>query len=584
MVNTTPVVGQSSTSVAITGLKTGTSYTYTVTAIGDATNYDNSIESTASTGFSTLGLTIPVVGTASSITTSSFTANWTPVTNASSYNVLVFLTSNLVSTTNVSGQASSNISITGLTMGTTYTYKVVAVGDGITYYNSDPSAASAVAKTLATTVSALNPNFSDGTWGTVTVSSPALGAYPVFSANGWDLTHAQVRLNASVGIKGEAHSNVLMMDKTTNSGVILTPVVTSVSEIEIHSVATSGRIFLLQSSVDGGATWQAVGPGNAGTAGSYTNNTVGSTEQIDIIPTGVLNNVQFKITDPSTGAYTFYAIISRTTLTTTTPLATPAGAIAASNSSSTGFTATWQNTVTNATGYKVNIYSNKLKTLVTSATVSNPAALTLNITGLQADSTYIYGVSGLGDNVTYSDGYILMGTSSVITNMAAPVTYPPTNVSLTGSFTANWAAVNNVSSYDVTIYDGTSTQVGSPINVAAGTLSLDVSGLNSNTSYTYTVTAKGDGVSHFNSVPSAPVYVSIYTGTNNLSGNSFITASGKTILSSETGLIQVYNLQGSKMIEAQNVNKLDTNLISGVYMIRFTSQSGQSSLAKLIIK
>ena len=589
LVNNTPVSGQTSTSVAITGLSTGTTYTYTVTAVGDAINYDLSNESSASQSFSTLGLAIPVVGTASAISSNSFTANWTPVANASGYNVLTYLTSNLVSTTNVSGQATSSVSITGLAIGTTYTYKIVAVGDGVIYLNSDPSAASAVAKTLALTVTSLNPNFSDGTWGAVATSSPTLGSYPIFSANGWDLTHAQVKLNVSIGPKGEVHSNVLMLDKTTNSGVLTTPTIASVAEIEIHSSATAGRQYYIQSSIDGGTTWVAVGPGNlnggVGTAtpGTYYNNSA-SLEQIDIIPTGGLTNAQFKITDPASGAFTFYAIISRTTVTSTTTLPIPAGAIAASNSSSNGFTAIWQNTVTNATGYKVNVYSNKLKNLVTSATISNPSALSLAITGLQADSTYTYGVVGLGDNLTYSDGLILMASAPVITNLAAPIVSGPSNVSLTGSFTANWAAVNNASSYDVIIYDATSTQVGTPINVVAGTLSLDVSGLNTNTSYTYTVTAKGDGVLHFTSVPSAPVYVSIYTGLNNLSENSSITASGKTILTSEIGLFQVYNLQGSKIMETQGVNKLDTNLISGLYMVRFTNQKGQSSLAKVIIK
>ena len=334
-----------------------------------------------------------------------------------------------------------------------------------------------------------------------------------------------------------------------------------------------------------GSTWVAVGPGNTGTAGTYFNNSA-SLEQIDIIPIGGLSNVQFKITDPSSGAYTFYAIISRTSVTPTmTVLAAPTGSIAASNTSSTGFTATWTNTVTNAIGYKVNVYSNKLKTLVTSVSVSDPNALTLAVTGLQADSTYLYGVVGLGDNVTYSDGYILMGATTVITNLATPVTSSATNVSLTtGSFTANWATVNNASSYDVIIYDETHTQVGTTTNVASGTLSLDVSGLNSNTSYTYTVTAKGNGTSHFDSAPSAPVYVSIYTGLNNLSRNSFITASGKTIITTEIGDLTIYNIQGAKVLDASCTNKLTTNLNTGLYIIRFTSQSGKVVSTKLIVK
>ncbi len=583
LVNTTQVAGQTSVSAVITGLNTGTTYTYTVTAVGDAINYDLSNPSVASAGFTTLGLAIPIVGTASSISTTGFTANWTPVANAVSYNVLTYLTSNLVSTTNVSGQASSSLSISGLAMGTTYTYKVVAVGDGITYLNSDPSAASAIAKTLTTTVSALNPNFSDGTWGAVSTTSPTLGGYPVFSANGWDLTHAQVKTNASIGPKGEVHSNVLMMDKTTNSGVVLTPTVAGVAEIEIHSAATAGRQYYLQSSIDGGTTWQAVGPGNTGTLGTYYNNSAGL-EQIDIIPTGGLTNAKFQITDPASGAYTFYEIMTRTSVTTTTSLAVPAGAIAASNPNSSGFTANWTNTVPNATGYKVNVYSNKLKTFVTSANISNPSALTLGITGLQADSTYTYGVVGLGDNVTYSDGYILMATTPVITNMAAPVASAATNITTSG-FTANWSLVNNASSYDVRVYDATPTQVGTTTNVAAGILSLDVAGLNSNASYTYTVTTRGDGVLHFDSAPSTPkaLTTAVATALNSITGNSFITASGKTIIASEAGQIQVYNLQGARVLQAQNTSKVVTALESGLYIVHFTGSNGKTNCTKIII-
>ncbi|MEI8086466.1 MAG: fibronectin type III domain-containing protein [Paludibacter sp.] len=589
LVNTTPVIGQTSTSVAITGLKTGTTYKYTVTAVGDATNYDNSNPSDASASFTTLGLAVPVVGTASGITSSSFTANWTPVANAISYNVLTYLTSVLVSTTNVSGQASTNISITGLAMGTTYTYKVVAVGDGVTYTNSDASSASAIAKTLAVSVSSLNPNFSDGTWGLVTVSTPALGAYPVFSANGWDLTHAQVKLNLTIGIKGEPHSNVIMMDKTSNSGVLLTPVVTSAAEIEIHSAASVTRQYLIQSSIDAGATWQAVGPGNlnggvgSATAGTYYNNSAGL-EQIDIIPTGGLTNAQYKITDPSSGAFTFYSIISRTTVTSTTALAIPTGSIAASSASSTGFTANWTNTVANATGYKVNVYSNKMKTLVTTATVSNSSALTLNITGLQADSTYLYGVVGLGDNITYSDGYILMGTSPVITNMAAPVASAATNISTSG-FTANWASVNNASSYDVKVYDSNLNQVGTTTNVLTGTLNLPVTGLNSNASYTYTVTAKGDAALHFDSAPSAAIAVSTtITSFSSLKENTYLTTINKTIISPELGLLQVYNLQGAQVLQVQNTNNVNTNLATGLYVARFTNNLGKQIVQKITIK
>lgn len=93
-------------------------------------------------------LTTPTVGTASSITSSGFTANWTAVDNASSYDVQVYQGASLIQTTNFSGQATNTGSITGLSAGTTYTYKVVAKGDGESHSDSDPSNASAELTTL----------------------------------------------------------------------------------------------------------------------------------------------------------------------------------------------------------------------------------------------------------------------------------------------------------------------------------------------------------------------------------------------------------------------------------------------------
>jgi len=78
----------------------------------------------------------------------SATANWTAVANASGgYIVQVYQGATLVNTINVAGQASTNIVMTGLTASTAYTYKVTAVGDGLTYSNSPASVASAVFNT-----------------------------------------------------------------------------------------------------------------------------------------------------------------------------------------------------------------------------------------------------------------------------------------------------------------------------------------------------------------------------------------------------------------------------------------------------
>lgn len=88
-------------------------------------------------------LDAPVVGEASVVNSNHFTANWTTVSNASGYKVLVYQGTSNVKTVDVSGQATASVQVTGLDPETEYTFKVLAVGDGfIDYADSYLSAAS----------------------------------------------------------------------------------------------------------------------------------------------------------------------------------------------------------------------------------------------------------------------------------------------------------------------------------------------------------------------------------------------------------------------------------------------------------
>jgi hypothetical protein len=48
--------------------------------------------------------------------------------------------------------------------------------------------------------------------------------------------------------------------------------------------------------------------------------------------------------------------------------------------------------------------------------------------------------------------------------------------------------------------------------------------------------------------------------------------------------MEVYNLQGAKVAQVQNTNKVNTNLASGLYMVKFTGTNGQMNNFKVIIK
>jgi hypothetical protein len=115
------------------------------------TSSDGSNTSSALTGIITVKLSTPDVSSgATTITNQGFAAQWADVADESSYTVNVYNGATLTtSVTDISANATSQ-AITGLSANTTYTYKVVAVGNGGTIPNSNESAASANVRTLNT--------------------------------------------------------------------------------------------------------------------------------------------------------------------------------------------------------------------------------------------------------------------------------------------------------------------------------------------------------------------------------------------------------------------------------------------------
>ena len=184
-------------------------------------------------------LTTPIVGIATDITAEGFTANWTAVANAVGYDVKVYQGTTLISTTNVSGQPSANLAISGLLSGTIYTYKVVAKGNGIDFSDSALSDASTLFTTLGlSSVPKVTANFSDGTWGSPGTSNPVSGAYPSSSVNGFNFVKAVLLTGSATAPTGESFTNRVLLDKNTQGGAIEFPTLSTVGEIEI--IAATG--------------------------------------------------------------------------------------------------------------------------------------------------------------------------------------------------------------------------------------------------------------------------------------------------------------------------------------------------------
>jgi hypothetical protein len=430
-------------------------------------------------------LPAPSVGTPTDPTANGFTAHWSPVDHATGYDVKIYLGTNLVGTTNASGQATSNAAITGLMSGMTFTYQVVAKGDGVTYSDSDPSASSSEIKTLDPyATDAIHTDFNDGTWGTIAGSIPTSGSYPTYSVNGFDLTDATLCIGSIAGIKGESHVNRIAIDKLANSGNVALPTVNALKQIEIHATAgTAGNGFQLKEFNPSTNSWTAIG-------GTYTYDAAtrtAGTDSIYIISLDRTSPTKLRIDNPTNGAIYIWQIITRNT---------------------------------------------------------NPVLL------------------------------------------SKPVVLDASNVATSGA-TANWTPVENATGYKIYVYQGTTLIAGAPFSVNGQTInSFDIINLAASTTYSYKVQAIGDGDINYSDsfVSSAIEFSTVITGTDNLKNNPNITVVNKKIVCTETGNIHIYNMQGSLIESARNVKTIQTNLPSGIYIVKFSNQNGETKIQKISIQ
>jgi hypothetical protein len=154
-------------------------------------------------------LATPSVATGATIITSGgFKANWTSVTNASSYTLTVYNNDGSTNQTIPSiSSAATSYDISGLFPSTSYYYKVTAIGNGTTIISSDQSAASTTFSTIASSVPVLSVDAISGAFGSQALNTTT-GPYS-FTISGTLLTTADVTVSA---LSGFSYS-------TTSSGI-----------------------------------------------------------------------------------------------------------------------------------------------------------------------------------------------------------------------------------------------------------------------------------------------------------------------------------------------------------------------------
>ena len=532
-------------------------------------------------------LSTPTGISTTATTSTGFTASWTAVSNASSYSIKTYIGgTNLVSTTPVPTGTSTTVS--GLMSGLDYTYKVTAIGDGV--INGDSPESPVQGFTTIGRVTSFTTDFSDvATWGTPAGSVPGTGLFFTGTINGFDLNAATLNANSTKGPKGESHTNRISLDKLSIGGSVSLPTIESIGQLEIHfAMGTAANTINLKEYSSATNSWSLVGS----YAYDATYKTAGI-DQIIIVPfASAHTNAKFKIENNTSGSCYLAQIVARAT---NPALLTPPTVGTISAIAATTCTANWTPVDANGTNYEVKVYKvitssstgtkTETTTLKTTAiTIGGQATTSVDITGLQADSTYIYKVKAIGDGDNlYSDSYQTVASAQFTMGhqVATPVLNAPSAIYETG-FTANWQATTNALSYDVMLYEGATYL--STTNVS-GT-SLAFLNLTQGTTYTYKVKAIGDNSIYYDSYISSGMDAtpSIPTALDKTKMYIFITVQGKTIITSETGTIQVYNLQGAQLLQIQVVNKVNTTLNTGLYIVRFTNKTGKQSIQKIIIQ
>ena len=262
------------------------------------------------------------------------------------------------------------------------------------------------------------------------------------------------------------------------------------------------------------------------------------------------------------------------------------------------FTANWIPADGNATNFDVKVYKvitsattgvkTVTTTLKTSAISTNgSSSVNVDLSDLQADSTYIFKVKAIGDgDVNYLDSYLSVASAqfTMAHQLATPTVGLVSGMSTTG-FTANWTEVPIALGYNVNVYDATPSLVKTVSVIGQTTNSASISDLTISTAYTYKVMAIGDNTTYYNSFESAstPATTDTPTGLSDTMASNTIIVSGKSIIASETGSLQVYNLQGAQLFQAHNINTINTNLATGLYIARFTNNFGKQIIQKISI-